>query len=125
MIKILTAVLALSLLVAGAAWAATNTNTLTINATVANQATLTIGGGKTASISFPDSDPDTMPSIAVNPCVSGRGGHGQDRQRQCRHLKGVGQWGSDLDRSYRRNHSHQQRHLDRHRRCGVCSRHHE
>ena len=67
MIKILTAVLALSLMFAGAAWAVTSTNTLTITATVSNQATLTIGGGTTPSISFADSDPDTVPSIASTP----------------------------------------------------------
>ena len=66
-VKILGALLALSLLAAGAAWAATDTNTLTINATVANQATLTIGGAKSATINFPDSDPDTLPSIPSNP----------------------------------------------------------
>jgi|SRR5208337_247854 len=65
--KILIAFLALSLVAAGAAWAATSTNTLTINATVTNQATLTIGGGTTASISFADSNPDTVPSIASSP----------------------------------------------------------
>jgi hypothetical protein len=65
--KILGVFLALSLLAAGAAWAATDTNTLTINCTVTNQATLTIGGGKTATINFPDSDPDTLPSIPSNP----------------------------------------------------------
>jgi hypothetical protein len=65
--KILIAFLTLSLVAAGAAWAATSTNTLTINATVTNQATLTIGGGTTASISFPDSNPDTVPSIASSP----------------------------------------------------------
>ena len=69
MIKILTAVLTLSLLSAGAAWAATNTNTLTIDATVTNQATLTIGGGTTASISFPNSDPDGTPSIPSTPAT--------------------------------------------------------
>ena len=65
--KILIAFLALSLVAAGAAWAATDTNTLTINATVTNQATLTIGGTKTPSISFADSDPDTVLSIASVP----------------------------------------------------------
>ncbi len=67
MIKILAAVIALSLLFAGAAWAITSTNTLTITATIANQATLTIGGGTTPSINFPDSSPDTVPSIASTP----------------------------------------------------------
>jgi hypothetical protein len=68
-VKILGALLALSLLAAGAAWAATDTNTLTINCTVSNQATLTIGGTKTPSISFPDSDPDTVPSIQSVPAT--------------------------------------------------------
>jgi hypothetical protein len=67
--RILIAFLALSLLAAGAAWAATDTNTLTINATVANQATLSIGGTKTPSISFPDSDPDTVLSIPSVPAT--------------------------------------------------------
>ena len=40
---------------------------LTITATVSNQATLTIGGGTTPSISFADSNPDTVPSIASTP----------------------------------------------------------
>jgi len=67
--KILIAFLALSLLAAGAANAATDTNTLTINATVTNQATLTIGGTKTPSISFPDSDPESVLSIPSNPAT--------------------------------------------------------
>jgi hypothetical protein len=65
--KILLSFLALSLLAAGAVWAATDTNTLTINATVANQAALTIGGAKTATINFPDTNPDTLLSIPSNP----------------------------------------------------------
>ena len=122
MIKILTALLALSLLVAGAAWAATDTNTLTINATVTNMATLTMGGGKTPTISFPDSDPDSDAIHPVNPGDFGRGGQGQNRQRQCGHLKGIGQWGSDLYRATSENIPIKQCHLDRQRRCGVFSR---
>jgi hypothetical protein len=45
-----------------AAQAATATQNLTINATVAARATLTLGAG---TINFPDSDPDTVPSIAA------------------------------------------------------------
>jgi hypothetical protein len=49
-----------SLLLAGGAWAATDTANLTINATVATTAKLTLGS---ASINFPDADPDTTPTI--------------------------------------------------------------
>ena len=45
-----------------AGWAATDQQTLTINATVADKAKLTLG---TAAISFPDADPDSTPSIAA------------------------------------------------------------
>lgn len=65
--KILITFLALSIVAAGTAWAATDTNTLTITATVANQASLSIGGTKTPSITFADNDPDTMPSISSVP----------------------------------------------------------
>jgi len=43
-----------------AGWAATDQQTLTINATVADKAKLTLG---TAAISFPDADPDSTSSI--------------------------------------------------------------
>jgi septal ring-binding cell division protein DamX len=65
--KILIAVLALILLTAGAAWAVTDTNTLSIGATVTNQATLSINGTKTPSITFADSNPDTVASIPSVP----------------------------------------------------------
>jgi hypothetical protein len=44
------------------AWAATDQQTLTINATVSAKAKLTLG---VAAINFPDADPDTVPSIAA------------------------------------------------------------
>ena len=47
---------------AGAALAATSTQNLTINATVAATAKLTLG---TNTINFPDADPDTTPSIVA------------------------------------------------------------
>jgi hypothetical protein len=49
-----------TLLLGGAAWAATDTKNLTINAAVAARATLTLGS---AAINFPDSDPDTVNPI--------------------------------------------------------------
>ncbi len=50
------------LLAAAPAGAATATQDLTINATVAARATLTLGS---ATINFPDADPDAVPSIAA------------------------------------------------------------
>ena len=50
----------LTFLLAGAAWAATATAPLTINATVSATAKLTLG---TAVINFTDADPDTTASI--------------------------------------------------------------
>ena len=50
----------LTFLLAGAAWAATDTKVLTINAAVAARATLSLS---TLTINFPDSDPDTVLSI--------------------------------------------------------------
>jgi hypothetical protein len=49
-------------LMAGNVFAASATQGLTINATVANTAKLTLG---VATIAFPDADPDTTPSIAA------------------------------------------------------------
>jgi hypothetical protein len=57
------AVACLALLTASAAgWAATDQQTLTINATVSAKAKLTLGE---AAINFPDADPDSVPSIAA------------------------------------------------------------
>jgi len=44
-------------------WGAQDQKTLTINATVAAKATLTLG---VAAINFPDADPDSVPSIDAN-----------------------------------------------------------
>jgi hypothetical protein len=66
--KTLTAVLivvvACSILlgVSGLGWAATDQQTLTINATVSAKAKLTLG---VAAVNFADADPDTIPSIAA------------------------------------------------------------
>jgi hypothetical protein len=60
--KIFVVVLTLGLLAAGSALAATDTKTLTINFAPAARATLTLGQ---SGITFPDSDPDTTPSIAA------------------------------------------------------------
>jgi len=49
-------------LMAGGVFAATTTSPLTISATVSSTAKLTLGA---ASIAFPNSDPDTTPSIAA------------------------------------------------------------
>lgn len=49
---------------AGAAFAQTDSKPLTVNAAVNARASLTLG---TTSISFPDADPDTVPSIASSP----------------------------------------------------------
>lgn len=51
------------LLCAGMAWAATDQQTLTVNATVLDKAKLTLG---VAAINFPDSDPDAVPSIGAS-----------------------------------------------------------
>jgi hypothetical protein len=48
--------------VSAVGWAATDQQTLTINATVAEKAKLTLG---VAAINFPDSDPDSVPSIGA------------------------------------------------------------
>lgn len=57
------AVATLVLLGAGAVgWSATDQQTLTINAAVAAKAKLTLG---VATINFPDSDPDSQPSIGA------------------------------------------------------------
>ena len=48
--------------VVGPVWAATETQTLTVNATVSDRAKLTLGTG---AISFADADPDGTPSIAA------------------------------------------------------------
>jgi hypothetical protein len=62
--KMLTLTLAATLLLGAAqALAATDTETLIINAQVANSAKLTLGAG---TINFPDADPDTVPSIAAS-----------------------------------------------------------
>ena len=62
-LKILTLMLAATLLLGAAqALAATDTETLVINANVVNAAKLTLGTG---TITFPDSDPDTVPLIAA------------------------------------------------------------
>ena len=53
--RIAALLLILTFLLAGAAWAATDGKPLTINATVAATAKLTLG---TAVINFPDADPD-------------------------------------------------------------------
>lgn len=62
--KIVLAILVLSLLAAGAAWAITDTKSLTINFSPAARAKLTLGA---ASITFPDADPDTSPTVAAGP----------------------------------------------------------
>ena len=49
-------------LIAGSVFAASTTAPLTINATISSTAKLTLG---TASIAFPNSDPDTTPSIGA------------------------------------------------------------
>lgn len=51
------------LFLAGAVPAAAQTDTATLNASINSQARLTLSS---ASISFPDGDPDTMPSIAAS-----------------------------------------------------------
>ncbi len=57
------AVACLALLTASAeGWAATDQQSLTINATVSAKAKLTLG---VAAINFPDADPDSVPSIAA------------------------------------------------------------
>lgn len=57
------AVACLALLTASAeGWAATDQQSLTINATVSAKAKLTLGE---AAINFPDADPDSVPSIAA------------------------------------------------------------
>lgn len=62
--KIIIALLALSLLAAGEAWAATSTANLTINYTIASRADLTLGA---TSITFPDSDPNSNPTVTAGP----------------------------------------------------------
>jgi hypothetical protein len=63
-LKTLTLMLAATLLLGAAqALAATDTKSLTINASVVNAAKLTLGVG---TINFPDADPDTVPSIAAS-----------------------------------------------------------
>jgi hypothetical protein len=59
--KIMIAILALSLLAAGAAWAVTDSKTLTINFSPIARAKLTL---LSASITFPDADPDAGPVTA-------------------------------------------------------------
>ena len=54
-------------LMAGGAFAATDTKVLTINATVSARATLTLG---VAAINFPDADPDSGPILATENPVS-------------------------------------------------------
>ena len=57
------AVACLALVTASAGgWAATDQQTLTINATVSAKAKLTLG---VAAINFPDADPDSVPSVAA------------------------------------------------------------
>lgn len=63
-IVLLTAAACLAFLGAIApAWAATDQQTLTINATVSAKAKLTLG---VAAINFADADPDTVPSVAAS-----------------------------------------------------------
>jgi hypothetical protein len=62
--KILLTLLALSLLLAEASWAVTNSQNLTINFAPAARAKLTLGA---ASITFPDADPDLGPVAATAP----------------------------------------------------------
>ncbi len=57
---ILLAMLALTLL-ASAAWGATDTKTLNISAPIASRAKMTMAD---TTVTFPDSDPDTTPSVA-------------------------------------------------------------
>jgi hypothetical protein len=64
--RIAALLLVLTFLLAGAAWAVIDTKTLTINATVAAKASLTLSA---ATISFPDSDPDLVPSISSSPAT--------------------------------------------------------
>ncbi len=63
-VRVISAFLVLSLLAAGAAWAATDSKNLTINFNPAARAKLTLGA---ASILFPDSDPDTSPTVSAGP----------------------------------------------------------
>ena len=58
--RIAALLLVLTFLLAGAAWAATDSKNLTINATVAATAKLSLG---VAAINFPDADPDITPTI--------------------------------------------------------------
>lgn len=60
---ILLIVLALILACAGTAWGASATKDVTLSATVASQAKLTLA---TSTITFPDADFDTVPSIPAN-----------------------------------------------------------
>jgi len=57
------AILALMLMGAGAAWGATATKDVTLSATVSSAAKLTLA---TSTVTFPDADPDTVPSISAN-----------------------------------------------------------
>ena len=59
-IRIAALLLVFTFLLAGAAWAATDSKNLTINATVAATAKLSLG---VAAINFPDADPESTPSI--------------------------------------------------------------
>ena len=54
-------------LAAGSAFAASDTETLTINATVAARANLTLAP---TTINFPDADPDAVPSIPADNTVN-------------------------------------------------------
>jgi hypothetical protein len=62
--RIFALLLVFTFLLAGTAWAATDSKTLTINATVAATAKLTLSA---ATISFPNADPDTVASIPSAP----------------------------------------------------------
>jgi hypothetical protein len=62
--RIFLVILALSLITVGVAAAATDTKTLTINFNPAARAKLTLGA---ASITFPDADPDTSPTVTGGP----------------------------------------------------------
>jgi hypothetical protein len=61
--RIAALLLVLTFLLAGSAWPATDSKPLTINATVAARATLTLG---VPAINFPDADPGTVTDIPAN-----------------------------------------------------------
>lgn len=65
--RILAFIIGFTLFMAGAVWAAIDTKTLTINATVSTKAELSLSQ---ATINFPDADPDTTASIPADSPVT-------------------------------------------------------